>query len=227
MTQAGQALRIPDNIASGLVRLLEDEIVYGEIEPGARLLEEEVSIRYGVSRSPVREALHRLERDGLAVRTARRGFFVSRIGRQDLAEVYSCRIALEGLAAKQAASNRTDGQARTMREVLIKMQKAAKRGDARVYFRHNVALTGHVYEAAGNRTLARLLSQIEKQARRYRYMAYANRAELIAQSVDGNEQIVGAIAAGQPRTARRVTERLIRNSWKAIDAYFQSAGFDG
>ena len=97
---------------------------------------------------------------------------------------------------------------------------------ARAYFTHNVALTGRIYEATGNETLQRLLSSIEKQARRYRFMAYATRPELIAQSEKGNRRIVDAIAGGKPQTARDITEGLIRTSWKAIDAHLRSAGFD-
>ncbi|MDJ0951098.1 MAG: GntR family transcriptional regulator [Alphaproteobacteria bacterium] len=221
-----RALRIPESIASELARVLEDAIIYGEIEPGTRLREEEVSVRYGVSRSPVREAFRLLERDGLAIRATRRGFKVSEVGRRDLREVYSCRVALEGLAAEQAAAARTQAQVAAMRRLLADMGAAKAARDARAYFAHNVALTGLIYEATGNETLQRLLSRIEKQARRYRFMAYVTRPALIAQSETGNRRIIDAIADGKPETARDITEGLIRTSWKAIDAHLESAGFD-
>src|SRR5256885_16426996 len=92
-------------IPEGVAALLEKEIIFGELAPMARLTEEEVASRYGVSRSPVREALRLLERDGLVLRAARRGIWVAPLSVKDFDEVYSCRIALEGIAAEQAAGS--------------------------------------------------------------------------------------------------------------------------
>ena len=85
-----------------LRRQLEEEIVFGRLEPLARLTEEEVAARYGVSRSPVREALRLLEGDGLVHRAARRGIWVAPLSLRDFDEIYACRIPLEGLAAAGA-----------------------------------------------------------------------------------------------------------------------------
>ena len=90
---------IPENLAE----ILEEEIIFGRLKSKERLTEEMVAERYGVSRSPVREALRLLERDGLVTREARRGIWVSPMSQKDFDEIYMCRIPLEGLVAQQAA----------------------------------------------------------------------------------------------------------------------------
>ena len=100
--------RIPDVLAKELARFLQDQIVFGDIAPGMRFIEEDIVRRYNVSRSPVREAFRLLEQDGLLVRDRRRGVRVGMLSVRDLDEIYACRTPLEGMAAETAAQHRTD-----------------------------------------------------------------------------------------------------------------------
>ena len=222
MELAATIVRLPDVLARELARALESAIIFGDLPPEARLTEDDLAQRYRVSRSPVREALRLLEQDGLVLREARRGFWVAPTSRRDLDEVYSCRIALEGLAAEQAAQARTPAGVSELRICLELLAAAAGEGDVRAYFRENVRTTGQIHAMAGNETLRRLLDGIGKQALRYRYLAYSKSPELIAMSLAGNRQIVEAIAKGRPEAARSVTERLIRRSWKAVTRVFST-----
>ena len=225
MTLATIALRLPDVLAKELARALEDEIIFGQLAPAARLTEEEVAERSGISRSPVREALRLLERDGLVVREARRGIWVAPIGRADLDQVYSCRVALEGLAAEQAASSRRPAHVTALRQAFAAMEQAHRAGDVREYFRGNVAFTDAIHAAANNDTLRRLLSGIDKQAQRYRYLAYSRAPDMMKLSLTGNREILGAVALGDPAKARAITERLIRRSWDAIGRALERESF--
>jgi DNA-binding GntR family transcriptional regulator len=216
MTEATLPFRLPDLIAKDLARVLSDEIILGRLAPDTRLVEEEVAKRYGVSRSPVREALWLLVQDGLAVRSARRGLWVTPIGRADLDEVYSCRLALEGLAAEQAARVRTPSQIETLREAFAALERAHGEGDATAYFRANLQFTDAIHGMAQNATLRRLLNGIGKQALRYRYLAYSRAPQLMKLSLAGSRDILNAIVKGEPERAREITERLIRGSWQAI-----------
>jgi len=208
--------RLPDPIAKDLCRVIEDEIVFGQLAPSTRLVEEEVAKRYGVSRSPVREALRMLEQDGLVVREARRGIWVAPIGRADLDEVYSCRVALEGLAAEQAAHERTNEDLELLRQACAEMERAREAGDVRAHFRSNLRFTDIVHAAAGNATLRRLLNGIGKQAQRYRYLAYSKAPHLVELSLAGTRDILNGIERGDSRDAREITERLIRRSWQSV-----------
>ncbi len=216
MDSAIAPLRLPDVLGQELVRALEEEIVTGRLAPETRLVEEEVAQRFGISRSPVREALRRLEQDGLVLREARRGIWVAPISRADLDEVYSCRIALEGLAAEQAALNRHEAQIAALRAAFGAMDRAHDAGNVADYFRGNLAYTDATHDAAGNVTLKRLLAGIGKQAQRYRYIAYSEVPELIDQSLIGCRYILAAIVKGDAPRAREITEELIRRSWKTV-----------
>ncbi|MFN0163103.1 MAG: GntR family transcriptional regulator [Burkholderiales bacterium] len=206
-------------LASELARFLQSEIVFCEIAPGARLTEEDISARYGLSRSPVREAFRLLAADGLVVLSARRGIRVTPVGRRDLAEVQGCRIELEGLAAYQAAMHAGAADLAELQAIVENMAQALAGGDVRGYFTQNVAFTTRIHVASGNLTLMRLLDGIGKQALRYRYIAYQKVPELMRVSLPGNRRILAAIRAHDAPRARDITATLIRNSWAAIEPH--------
>ena len=206
-------------LAYELARFLESAIVFCEIAPGARLTEEDVSARYGISRSPVREAFRLLAADGLVVLSARRGIRVTPVSRRDLAEVQACRIELEGLAASEAALHAGAADLAELRAIVERMAAALEAGDVRRYFSHNVAFTTRIHVASGNLTLMRLLDGVGKQALRYRYIAYQKVPELMRVSLPGNRRILTAIRAHEAARARAITAHLIRNSWTAIEPH--------
>jgi DNA-binding GntR family transcriptional regulator len=199
-----------------LAEALEAAIVFGELAPGGRIIEEDIAARYDVSRSPVRDALRRLEADGLVIRSDHRGARVTPISRADLDEVYLCRIDLEGLAAQQAAKHWQPPVDAEFAQQLTAMRTAFKATDIRSYFIANVGFTDAVHRASGNVTLQRLLKSISKQALRYRYLAYQSSPSLMSMSVEGNREIVDLILARKGAQARRITAQLIERSWKAI-----------
>ena len=206
-------------LAYELARFLESGIIFCEIPPGARLTEEDISARHGLSRSPVREAFRLLAADGLVVLSARRGIRVTPVSRRDLAEVQGCRIELEGLAAFQAAEHAGAADLAALRAIVEEMAQALAAGDVRAYFNCNVAFTNRIHLASGNVTLMRLLNGIGKQALRYRYIAYQKVPDLMRVSLPGNRRILAAIRAHEARRAREITATLIRNSWAAIEPH--------
>ena len=97
---------------------LRDAIVSHELEPGRKLTEDELAAQLGVSRGPVREALMRLEREGLVVIERHRGATIASWNRQDIEEIYSLRGALEELAIEWACKNATSADIADMEEIL-------------------------------------------------------------------------------------------------------------
>lgn len=199
-----------------LAEALESAIVFGELAPGGRIIEEEIAARYDVSRSPVRDALRRLEADGLVVRADHRGARVTPVSRTDLDEVYLCRIELEGLAAQEAAKRWQPPADSLLADQLAAMRVAFEANDIKAYFVANVGFTDAVHRASGNVTLERLLKSIGKQALRYRYYAYQSAPELMDISIEGNREIVDLIIAHEGVKARRITVKLIERSWQTI-----------
>ncbi len=215
--------QIPDVLARELARFLQDQIVYGDIAPGARLIEEDIVRRYNVSRSPVREAFRFLEQDGLLVRDPRRGVRVGLLSVADLDEIYACRIPLEGLAAEAAAQHRSDAHLSALKAAMAGLNAALGDGNVRGYFEQNVRMTDAIHLASGNATLRRLIGTIGKQAHRYRYLAYSRNPGMMQLSAETNREIIDAIRHQRGRTARTLTEDLIHQSWQGIRATLHEA----
>ena len=203
---------VPKRVAD----VLSSDIVFGRLAPNSRLIEEDIAARFNVSRSPVRESIRVLERDGLVVREERRGARVSPLNRRNLDEVYVCRLALEGIAAAEAAARYQPSDLTRLNRGLTALRKAFQKKEIEGFFEANVSFTEAVHEAADNGTLTRLLGSLGKQALRYRYLAYRSFPQLMATSVDGNEKIVKAISQRDKEQARALTEDLIERSWQAI-----------
>ncbi|TDR90064.1 GntR family transcriptional regulator [Enterovirga rhinocerotis] len=201
---------LPSFIAAELWRVLSDEIIFLRLEPGLRLTEEDICGRYGVSRSPVRETFKMLEADGLIVRSARRGVRVAPVSREDLQEVYSCRAALEGLAAASAARNAGPDAHEELRQLVASLEQALAERDVPAFFERNVAVTRAVHRHSGNKTLVRIVDGIEKQALRYRYIAHTRTHEMLETSFVGHQGVCEAIIAGNAPLARRRADRMIR-----------------
>lgn len=204
------SLVIPEELA----RLLQEEIIAGRLAPATRLTEEDVAQTYGVSRSPVREALRLLERDGLVVKAPRRGIWVAPMTLKDFDEVYSCRIPLEALAAAEAASSSDTALKDELPGILAAMRAAQADGDVQRFFEADVRGSVVIYRLTDNTTLRRLLAGLEKQALRYRYLLYARESVAVRLSVEGTATIYEAIRAGDADRAKAETEALIGALWR-------------
>jgi len=207
------AYRLTAGIADNLASVLEEAIVFLELAPNARLTEEEVAERYGVSRSPVRDALRTLEREGLVLREARKGIWVAPMSLRDFDEIYRCRAALEAIAAEQAARSTDTAMKAQLWQVLDGMRKAREEGDARSFFSHDIRGSELIYALADDATLQRLLGSLEKQAMRYRYHAYQRSPSLVDLSLDDTALVFRAICDGEAERARDLERELIEKIW--------------
>lgn len=118
-------------------RALREAILDGRLRPGQRLLQDRLAEMLGVSRTPIREALQRLEREGLVRSVGRQGMVVAQLAAQDIEEIYDVREVLEGLAARLAASRISQAQLNTLRKSLERMAGHAEKGDARRWLEAN------------------------------------------------------------------------------------------
>ena len=209
-------MRLNRVIPEELAEILQAEIIHGRLTPRSRLTEAEIALRYGVSRSPVREALRILEMDGLVVRAARRGIWVAPLSLRQLDDIYSCRVSLEGLAAEQAAKSSNMQLKDRLLQLLPAMRNAAEKGDVEEFFARDVDGSSLIYRLADNTTLDRLLRGLNKQALRYRYFAYSRQTSTVSLSMKGTDEILRAIASSQPERARELTEELIASIWREM-----------
>ncbi|MBE9605842.1 GntR family transcriptional regulator [Acetobacteraceae bacterium H6797] len=213
---------LPASLPAAIARRLEQEVITLVHAPGAWLREEEVSARFGVSRSPVREAMRVMEADGLLLRHPRRGTQVPPMTRADLDAISACRLPLEGLASAGAAAHASPSAIARLREKAAAMAAAEKAEDAAAAFAANVAITDTLHAECGNPVLTRLLSGLDKLAMRYRYASYRHLPEVLHQAVEANLALAEAIASRDPQGAQRLTEGLIRANWDRLAALFES-----
>ena len=148
---------------------LRQAILKGELKPGERLMEIQLANKLGVSRTPVREAIRKLELEGLVLMIPRKGAEVAEITRQDMEDVLEVRTALEELAVKDACDHITDAQLSELKKASNEFKKVLLEGkdlvtcaDADMHF-HNVILS-----ATNNRRLIQMLNNLSEQMYRYR-----------------------------------------------------------
>ncbi len=146
-----------DRSESAYVRIRE-AIREGGLAPGERLTEVDLAARFGVSRTPVRQAIARLEAEGLLTHEARRGLTVTRPDHQQVVELYVMREVLEGAAARLAAQHASETEIAAMAEI-VEGEPAAF-GDGAALATVNQRLHGLLYLAAHNRYLLRSLEQL-------------------------------------------------------------------
>jgi DNA-binding GntR family transcriptional regulator len=131
------------NAADSVYLTLREAIVDGQLEPGDSLIEWHVARQFGTSRTPVREALLRLEAEGLAFRVPRRGLVVRKISEHEIFEVYAVRISLETLAAREAASEAMPSDISQLRWVNQRLAEALNTRISRACRRLPTSSTRH------------------------------------------------------------------------------------
>lgn len=214
-----------DPVDDGLIRgrpdiaydLLRADIVQGELLPNERLVEADLAKRLSVSRATVRAALARLEQDGLVVREYNRGVRVRRVTEAEAIEILQARIALEALAASEAAKKATVDDIFRMRSALTEMAACYERGDLMAASAENGKLHAEVLRVAGNKTVTRLLEGLKAQVVRYQF-----RTGLVpgrpALSLAEHTAIVDAIAAGDSDAAEAAMRTHLSHVAEAIDS---------
>ena len=173
---------------------LRDEILYGKLKAGERLMEIAISERLGVSRTPVREAIRRLEQEGLVDMYPRRGAQVKGITEKALADALEARKTLETFTVNAACSRITRKQLEKLKEaneefretINAKEKEAAKIASCDEKF-HNI-----IIEAAGNRKIAETLYNLKEQMFRYRY-AYLSSSRDHTHLAEEHEMLINAI----------------------------------
>ena len=150
-------------------KTLREAIITGALQPGERLMEIKLSNELGVSRTPVREAIRKLELEGLVIMTARKGAEVAPINEKDLREVLEIRKSLESLAGQLACRNIGKDEIRKLKDINAQISKAIKAGDVEAIAASDVEFHETIYATTGNARLITMLHQLKEHIYRYRY----------------------------------------------------------
>jgi DNA-binding GntR family transcriptional regulator len=189
-------------------RALEEEIVTLRIPPGTVVSEAILSRRLGVGRTPVREALQRLAREGLVVIMPRRGIVVSDIDPLRHLRLLEARREIERFLARSAAKRATDAHRSLFREIAAAMDEAAARADDIAFMRLDREFNLLVLDSAGNEFAAAAMSLMNGLSRRFWYLHYKQVADLpLAARL--HAAIARDIAAGDQDAAGRSSDALV------------------
>ena len=190
---------------------VEEKILTGVFRPGEALTEARLSEVTGASRTPVREALHRLERDGLVRMEQNRSAVVVGITRADLADIYEIRRRVEGLASRRAAEHITDSDKKTLQEIVEMQEFFVSRGADKLK-ELDSAFHDAVYALCDSRIVNSTLSRLHRQTGFFRRRSLFAEGRA-AETVKEHRAIYEAIARGDGDEAERLTVLHIENAY--------------
>ena len=175
-------------------RELERRILSGELAPGDKLNEEDIAGRLNVSRGPVREAFRALESAGLLRMEKNRGVFVRQVSIGEADEIYEVRAGLDELIGRLLAERIRPAELAELRELLKKMQQAARAKDVEAYYPLNVRFHDRLAELTGNGTLLSAYRRLVNELHLYRKETLARGADSFPISTREHAEIVEALA---------------------------------
>lgn len=196
---------------------LRRAILTGELDPGERLMEIHLANQFGVSRTPVREAIRMLEQEGLVTLRPARGAVVSSISAESVKDVLEVRRAMDVLCAQLACKRITGEALASLKTACDEFKKAAEAHDRSItnIAACDVALHDIILEATGNRRLKQLVNNLSEQMYRYRF-EYLKDADIYSQLVREHSAIYEAIAARDEEAAATACGIHIDNQEHAI-----------
>jgi len=212
-------LRIPENLTTLAYKTIKSYIWEGRLDQGARLTEEFLARQLGISKSPVREALNRLESEGLIRIEPRRGAFLRTFSMKEIADLYDLREALEAHAVATA---------KVVPELLDKLRQSVERSrrymisnDKLHYINEDIHFHALLARATGNERLVETLENLQHQVWLFRRHTYdLSRSKAVA----SHRAIVEALEKGDKRRAERLMRDHISGVCQRLLAHFREQG---
>jgi DNA-binding GntR family transcriptional regulator len=226
MTIAPEHHGLVDRLAAAI----QSRVLSGEIPSGTRLRQESLASEFGVSRTPVREALRQLQASGLVTVEPNRGAVVRGPSPREIREAYAVRAELEGFAAEHAVDHINDGQLDQLREAerlfrhsIEEVIEDRRRGVDQDWStesdweRANNLFHGVIQEAAGNRQLLNAIAHLHQRfPRDLTWSALSHNSHLLAENIEQHRRILAAIEIRDPAQARVAMTEHVRAAGELI-----------
>ena len=196
---------------------LRQMIFSGELEDGMRVPEKALCDRFGISRTPLREALKVLATEGLIELLTNRGARVSQLSISDIDEVFPIMGALEAVAGELAAKNITDTRIAEIRVLHYQMALHHAKGERREYFALNQKIHEYILASSNNLTLVKAYNSLSGRIRRARYIANISQ-ERWDQAMEEHERILIAISNRDEKLLSELLKAHLLNKKEAIRA---------
>lgn len=200
---------------------LRQAILTGELKPGERLMEIHLADKLGVSRTPIREAIRKLELEGLVTMIPRKGAEVARITEKSMNDVLEVRRAMDALCAELACERITDEETAQLRQACVAFETAVKTRDVKKIAQADVELHDIIVKATGNQRLVQLINNLSEQMYRYRF-EYIKDISQHQRLIEEHRVIYESILKKDRETASQAARVHIDNQKKAIIAQIRS-----
>lgn len=196
-------------------RFVKARIMNLDLKPGQYLNDSDIADELGMSRTPVREGLRRLEHEGLLINQARRGWRVYTLSLEDIHEIFDVKEAVEGMLARCAAECSNDELRDTLAQALAQMNLAAEAGDIEKWLAADGQLHDTIFAMCGNKRAASVVQSLNDQWHRVRigFLALQGRVQ---RSSPEHRAIVESILAGDGEEAERLMSVHLRNVEKEL-----------
>lgn len=194
---------------------LREAIIVGELKPGVRLMEVQLAEKMGVSRTPVREAIRKLELEGLVDMIPRKGAHVADLSVKDIMDVLEVRATLDGLATALAAERITEEELKELKHVNIQFGNYVERENLQGSIRKDVEFHEIIYRSSRNEKLIQIASNLREQVQRFRVI-YLKDSGSPRDIIREHQEIIEAVQKKDSEVSRSVAQRHIKHQEEAI-----------
>jgi len=195
-------IKMTQTLRESIVDMIRTEIVKGDLRPGERISEQNLAERFGISRTPIREAIRQLDSEGFLTVIPRRGAIVSPITEKDVREFYTLKGVIEGYAARIATSRLTDREIDRMEELNCQLGKYSAQGNVRRMFKAHNEFHEIFVRACGNEKLYQITKNLVQQFQRFRIALSIFGG--VSQSVEQHHKIIEAFKKRDSAEAERL-----------------------
>lgn len=202
---------------------LREAIILGELKPGERLMEVQLADKMGVSRTPVREAIRKLELEGLVSMIPRKGAHVADLSVKDIMDVLEVRATLDGFASSLAAQRINKEELNNLKNVNAQFEKYAQKGNLNGIVKKDVEFHEIIYHSSRNDKLIQIISNLREQVQRFR-VKYLKEYTKGMDVFDEHIEIIDAIESRDSERAREVAVKHIRHQEETIINAIQKIG---
>lgn len=194
---------------------LREAIIVGELKPGERLMEVQLADKMGVSRTPVREAIRKLELEGLVEMLPRKGAHVADLSVKDIMDVLEVRATLDGLASMLSATRITDDELKDLKHVQAQFISFVEKDNLQGSIKKDVEFHDIIYRSSRNEKLIQIANNLREQVQRFRVIYlkdFSSTKELIREHAD----IIDGISRKDSEIAQKYAQKHIRNQEETI-----------
>lgn len=196
-----------------------NEILTGQLTPDTRIDQRAIALRLGVSLVPVREALRKLEAEGLIQIVPHRGAYVPRISRDEMEDIYALRLVIEGMATRYAVERITADELGKMGQLIAEMETATAAQNYAKLLVLNREFHFAIYGASGRPSLCEIISHLWVRSERYR-ATYIHSSDRSKQALEEHKEILDAVRNRSTRKAVRALRNNVRQTMIGLLAAF-------